>query len=119
MCHAPGPLPDPPPSPPAPWISRDLYAAEVVTLGLRRYRLEVRAFRMDPGRPAEPCYCVFRLDGGRWTHLRPSIRAPERVARRGAALVAAAERIDLSTASYGPGATIDRTAAAVSVPVPT
>ncbi len=102
----------PPPSlplPPAPWLSRDIFGAAERTVGDTTYRVEVRAFLMDREAAPEPCYCVHTLREGRWVHLRPSRLAPDSVARVGTQLVAAAAGVDLSSASYTPGASIDRT----------
>lgn len=96
------------PLPPVPWLSRDVFGAAERTVGDTTYRVEVRAFLMDPRAAPEPCYCVHTLREGRWVHLRPSHLAPDSIAQIGTQLVAAAAGVDLSTASYTPGASIDR-----------
>lgn len=100
--------PPPLPLPPAPWLSREIFGAAERTVGDTTYRVEVRAFLMNPTAAPEPCYCVHTLREGRWVHLRPSHLAPDSIAAIGTRLVAAAASVDLSTASYTPGASIDR-----------
>jgi hypothetical protein len=95
-------------APPAPWISRDIYAELEITTQDQRIRLEVRAFRLNPAAEASLVYCAFRLEDGIWRELRGE-NIPVDAAEEGSRLVALARGVDLTKAQYGVGATIDRT----------
>jgi hypothetical protein len=95
-------------APRAPWISRDLYAESEITTDDMRIRLEVRAYRLNPGAEASLVYCAFTREGGTWRELRGE-NIPVGAAEEGSRLVALARGVDLTHAEYGDGGTVDRT----------
>jgi len=80
-------------------------------LRTRRYRVEVRAWRMTRADPADLVYVTYRVQDDRWVPVRDE-EIPRRVAWERTALL---RLVRLTTspedARFEEGATIDRTSA--------